>query len=63
MCILADPLLEDFFAFDLTASWKLEILLAEEKKPKPGPVGWLAGLASSVMTEENKVLVPMTAYP
>ena len=59
MCVLADPLLEDFFASDLTQSWKLEVLIAEEK-PKVagavgGAVGWFGGLVSSVMTEENKV--------
>ncbi|KAM0755549.1 TBC-domain-containing protein [Meredithblackwellia eburnea MCA 4105] len=54
MCILADPLLEDFFASDLTQSWKLEVLIVEEKPRQAGAVGWLGGLVSSVMTEENK---------
>ncbi|KAL8283146.1 hypothetical protein RQP46_005924 [Phenoliferia psychrophenolica] len=58
MCVLADPLLEDFFASDLTQSWRLDVLIAEEKPKAPGAVGgavgWLGGLVSSVMTESNK---------
>ncbi|CEQ42179.1 SPOSA6832_03986, partial [Sporobolomyces salmonicolor] len=55
MCILADALLEDFFESDLTASWRLEILVPEEKpKPKTLAGGWWGGLVSSVMTDENK---------
>lgn len=36
MVVLADPLLEEFFDADLTNSWKLEVLIPEEK-PKPAP--------------------------
>jgi hypothetical protein len=59
MCILADPLLEDFFESDLTSSWKLEVLIAEEKpKQAVGAVeGWWGGIVSAVMTDENKVRV------
>jgi hypothetical protein len=55
MCILADPLLEDFFATDLTQSWQLEILIAEEKPQPAGAAGWLGGLVKGLMTDENKV--------
>lgn len=55
MCILADPLLEDFFDSDLTKSWKLEVLIAEEKPKQPGAVGWLGGIVNAVLTDENKV--------
>lgn len=59
MCILADPLLEDFFESDLTNSWRLEILIAEEKPKAPGAGGavggWWGGLVNAVMTDENKV--------
>lgn len=55
MCILADPLLEDFFASDLTQSWKLEILIAEERPKQAGAAGWFGGLVNAVMTDENKV--------
>ncbi|KAI5481518.1 GTPase activating protein [Pseudohyphozyma bogoriensis] len=54
MCILADPLLEDFFASDLTNSWRLEILIAEEKPKQPGAAGWFGGLVKGLMTDENK---------
>ncbi|GAA6062763.1 hypothetical protein JCM10212_005559 [Sporobolomyces blumeae] len=55
MCILADALLEDFFESDLTASWRLEVLVPEEKpKPKTLAGGWWGGLVNSVMTDENK---------
>lgn len=57
MCVLADPLLEDFFASDLTLSWKLEVLIPEEKTAAPGPVGWLGNLGGLVngLLDENKV--------
>lgn len=55
MCILADPLLEDFFDSDLTNSWKLEILVPEEKVKQAGPAGWLGGILTAVLTDENKV--------
>ncbi|SCZ90894.1 BZ3500_MvSof-1268-A1-R1_Chr1-3g02357 [Microbotryum saponariae] len=56
MCVLADPLLEDFFESDLTASWRLEILLAEDqpKQAKGAVGGWWGGIVSAVMTDENK---------
>lgn len=56
MCILADALLEDFFESDLTATWRLEVLVPEEK-PKPQTVagGWWRGVVSAVVTDENKV--------
>jgi len=56
MCILADALLEDFFDSDLTKSWRLEVLVPEEK-PKPQTIagGWLRGIVSAVVTDENKV--------
>ncbi|GAA5890230.1 hypothetical protein JCM8208_002744 [Rhodotorula glutinis] len=55
MCILADALLEDFFDSDLTKSWRLEVLVPEEK-PKPQTIagGWLRGIVSAVVTDENK---------
>ncbi|GAA6051294.1 hypothetical protein JCM3770_006798 [Rhodotorula araucariae] len=55
MCILADALLEDFFDADLTASWRLEVLVPEDK-PKPQTIagGWLRGIVSAVVTDENK---------
>ncbi|BGP45006.1 hypothetical protein JCM10450v2_000821 [Rhodotorula kratochvilovae] len=55
MCILADALLEDFFDADLTGSWRLEVLVPEEK-PKPQTIagGWLRGIVSAVVTDENK---------
>ncbi|GAA6001680.1 hypothetical protein JCM10207_002263 [Rhodosporidiobolus poonsookiae] len=55
MCILADALLEDFFEADLTASWRLEVLVPEEK-PKPQTIagGWWSGIVSAVVTDENK---------
>lgn len=55
MCILADPLMEEFFDSDLTNSWKLEVLIAEEKIKPAGPAGWLGGIVSAVLTDENKV--------
>ncbi len=55
MCILADPLLEDFFDTDLTNSWKLEVLVPEEKVLPAGPAGWLGGILTAVLTDENKV--------
>lgn len=55
MCILADPLLEDFFDSDLTKSWKLEVLIAEEKPKPAGAAGWLGGIVNAVLTDENKV--------
>lgn len=55
MCILADPLMEEFFDSDLTNSWKLEVLIAEEKIKAAGPAGWLGGIVSAVLTDENKV--------
>ncbi|ORY75652.1 rab-GTPase-TBC domain-domain-containing protein [Leucosporidium creatinivorum] len=58
MCILADPLLEDFFESDLTNSWRLEVLIAEEKPKQPGAGGavggWWGGIVNAVMTDENK---------
>lgn len=56
MCILADALLEDFFDSDLTNSWRLEVLVPEEK-PKPQTLagGWWGGLVSAIVTDENKV--------
>lgn len=54
MCVLADPLLEDFFESDLTNSWQLEILIPEEKPKPAGAGGWWGGLVSSVLTDENK---------
>ncbi|KAJ8296851.1 putative GTPase-activating protein [Rhodotorula toruloides] len=55
MCILADALLEDFFDSDLTNSWRLEVLVPEEK-PKPQTLagGWWGGLVSAIVTDENK---------
>ncbi|GAA6035200.1 hypothetical protein JCM8097_006416 [Rhodosporidiobolus ruineniae] len=55
MCILADALLEDFFEADLTGSWRLEVLVPEEK-PKPQTIagGWWSGLVNAVVTDENK---------
>ncbi|GAA5978525.1 hypothetical protein JCM11641_007973 [Rhodosporidiobolus odoratus] len=55
MCILADALLEDFFESDLTGSWRLEVLVPEEK-PKPQTIagGWWRGVVSAVVTDENK---------
>ncbi|GAA6000472.1 uncharacterized protein JCM10292_001531 [Rhodotorula paludigena] len=55
MCILADALLEDFFDSDLTASWRLEVLVPEEK-PKPQTIagGWWSGIVNAVVTDENK---------
>ncbi|BGP28952.1 hypothetical protein JCM10296v2_000688 [Rhodotorula toruloides] len=55
MCILADALLEDFFDSDLTNSWRLEVLVPEEK-PKPQTLagGWWEGLVSAIVTDENK---------
>ncbi|KAK4693154.1 hypothetical protein P7C70_g8982, partial [Phenoliferia sp. Uapishka_3] len=43
MCVLADELLEDFFASDLTRSWKLEVLIEEEKPKVAGAVGGAVG--------------------
>lgn len=56
MCILADALLEDFFESDLTASWRLDVLVPEEK-PKPQTIagGWWRGIVNAVTTDENKV--------
>lgn len=54
MCVLADPLLEDFFESDLTNSWQLEILIPEEKPKPAGAGGWWGGIVSSVLTDENK---------
>ncbi|GAA5922571.1 uncharacterized protein JCM15063_003347 [Sporobolomyces koalae] len=55
MCILADALLEDFFESDLTASWRLEVLVPEDK-PKPQTIagGWWSSIVSAVTTDENK---------
>ncbi|GAA5899035.1 uncharacterized protein JCM6883_003516 [Sporobolomyces salmoneus] len=55
MCILADALLEDFFESDLTASWRLEVLVPEDK-PKPQTIagGWWRGIVNAVTTDENK---------
>ncbi|GAA5952670.1 hypothetical protein JCM10213_005221 [Rhodosporidiobolus nylandii] len=55
MCILTDALLEDFFEADLTGSWRLEVLVPEEK-PKPQTIagGWWSGIVSAVVTDENK---------
>lgn len=65
MCILADPLLEDFFESDLTNSWRLEVLIAEEKPKQPGAGGavggWWGGIVNAVMTDENKVNIPFAA--
>lgn len=57
MVVLADELLESFFDEDLQASWRLENLIpAAETTPKlGGAAGWLASLASAVVTDENKV--------
>lgn len=59
MCILADSLLEEFFEADLTNSWRLEVLIAEEKPKQAGATaavgGWWGGIVSAVMTDENKV--------
>jgi len=56
MCILADALLEDFFESDLTASWRLDVLVPEEK-PKPQTIagGWWREIVNAVTTDENKV--------
>lgn len=61
MCILADALLEDFFESDLTATWRLEVLVPEEK-PKPQTVagGWWRGVVSAVVTDENKVRLALS---
>ncbi|GAA5849918.1 hypothetical protein JCM8547_000954 [Rhodosporidiobolus lusitaniae] len=55
MCILADALLEDFFESDLSGTWRLEVLVPPEP-PKPATVaqGWLRGIVSAVVTDENK---------
>lgn len=56
MCILTDALLEEFFESDLTQSWRLEVLVPEEKpKPQTRAGGWWGGLVEAVMTDENKV--------
>lgn len=56
---MADPLLEDFFDSDLTNSWRLEVLIPEEKPKVPGASGavggWFKGIVNAVMTDENKV--------
>ncbi|KAK4054839.1 hypothetical protein OIV83_000763 [Microbotryomycetes sp. JL201] len=48
MCILADSLLEEFFEADLSNSWRLEVLIPEEKPRQPGATGavggWLGGI-------------------
>ncbi|TKA54628.1 hypothetical protein B0A53_03035 [Rhodotorula sp. CCFEE 5036] len=55
MCILTDALLEEFFESDLTQSWRLEVLVPEEKpKPQTRAGGWWGGLVEAVMTDENK---------
>ncbi|KAM0793168.1 hypothetical protein ACM66B_000642 [Microbotryomycetes sp. NB124-2] len=58
MCILADSLLEEFFEADLSNSWRLEVLIPEEKPRQPGATGavggWLGGIVNAVMTDENK---------
>ncbi|KAK4058097.1 hypothetical protein OIO90_000836 [Microbotryomycetes sp. JL221] len=58
MCILADSLLEEFFEADLTNSWRLEVLIPDEKPKQSGATGavggWLGGIVSAVMTDENK---------
>ncbi|GAA5980178.1 hypothetical protein JCM10908_001563 [Rhodotorula pacifica] len=55
MCILTDALLEEFFESDLTQSWRLEVLVPEEKpKAQTRAGGWWGGLVEAVMTDENK---------
>lgn len=63
MCILADALLEDFFESDLTASWRLEVLVPEDK-PKPQTIagGWWRGIVNAVTTDENKVSKPPARF-
>lgn len=57
MCILTDALLEEFFESDLTQSWRLEVLVPEERpKPQTRAGGWWGGLVEAVMTDENKVI-------
>lgn len=55
MVVLAEELLESFFDVDLRSSWKLEVLIAEEK-PKPAGVAasWFGGLMEVLVTDENK---------
>lgn len=56
MCILTDALLEEFFESDLTQSWRLEVLVPEEKpKAQSRAGGWWGGIMEAVMTDENKV--------
>ncbi|GAA6011687.1 hypothetical protein JCM8202_004117 [Rhodotorula sphaerocarpa] len=55
MCILTDALLEEFFESDLTQSWRLEVLVPEEKpKAQSRAGGWWGGIMEAVMTDENK---------
>lgn len=68
MVILAEELLESFFDVDFAQSWKLEVLIAEEKLKSPsmsvvGAVGglgalangWFGGLMEVIGSDEAKV--------
>lgn len=55
MVVLAEELLESFFDEDFRLSWKLEILIAEEKPKAPGAAGWFDDLLGAIVTDENKV--------
>ena len=53
MVVLADEILESFFETDLSASFRLEILEIEVPLPQSNS-GFLGGLISSIVTDDNK---------
>lgn len=53
MVVLADEILESFFSTDLSASFQLENIAVEVPLP-PSSSGFLGGLLSSIVTDDNK---------
>lgn len=55
MVVMADELLESFFAEDLTKAWHLEPLTEDNPVAQPsGARGIFSNLVNSIMTDENK---------
>ena len=55
MVVLADEILESFFETDLSASFQLENAHVEVPLP-PSNSGFLGGLLSNLVTDDNKRL-------